>query len=177
MTSIVVGHSRDPASQEALRVARDLAERLGARLHVVHGVDLGDYPINPDAADWEEQAERTLAEQQVQVQTALANCPQGWTYSASRGGPVGLISGVAEEKDALMIIVGTRGEGLGPAIERLLDGSVSRGLIRHQHRPVLVVHAPRSCPNAREAVWVACTGRGWRSTSWSNLLARRFRCH
>ena len=86
MTSIVVGHSRDPASQEALRVARDLAERLEARLHVVHGVDLGDYPINPDAADWEEQGERTLAEQQDQVQTALATCPQGWTYSEAIDG-------------------------------------------------------------------------------------------
>ena len=176
MTSIVVGHSREPASQEALRVARDLAERLGARLHVVHSVDLGDYPINPDAADWEEEAERTLAEQEDQVQTALATCPQGWTYGTDRGDAVGLISAVAEEEDALMIIVGTRGAGFGPAIERLLDGSVSRGLIRRQHRPVLVVHAPRSCANARETVWAARTGPDRRSTLWSNLLARRLWC-
>jgi nucleotide-binding universal stress UspA family protein len=176
MTSLVVGHSRDPASQQALRVARDLAERLGARLHVVHGIDLGDYPIDPDAADWEEQAERTLAEQHDQVQAALATCPQEWTYRADRGGPVGLISGVAEEKNALMIIVGTRGGGLGSAIERMLSGrSVSRALIRRQHRPVLVVHAPRSClSNAREAEWGARPGPDRRSTSWSNPLARRF---
>jgi nucleotide-binding universal stress UspA family protein len=176
MTSLVVGHSRDPASQEALRVARDLAERLGARLHVVHGIDLGDYPINPDAADWEEQAERTLAEQHDQVQAALATCPEGWTYCAQRGGPVGLISGVAEEEDALMIIVGTHGGGLGPAIARLLNGSVSRALIRRQHRPVLIVHAPRSClPNAREAVWGARPEPDRRSTPCSNSLASRFR--
>src|SRR6476661_2574227 len=145
MISLVVGHSRDPASQEALRVARDLACRLGARLHIVHGITLGDYPIDQDAADWEEQAEHTLAEQQRQVQIALATFRQGWTYSASRGDPVRLISAAAEENDALMIIVGTRGQGLGPAFERLLAGSVSHGLIRRQHRPVVVVRAPRTC--------------------------------
>jgi nucleotide-binding universal stress UspA family protein len=148
MTSLVVGHSRDPASQEALRVARDLACRLGARLHVVHGINLGDYPIDPDAADWEAQAERTLAQQQRQVQTVLATFRQGWTYNASHGDPVRLISAAAEANDALMIIVGTRGAGLGPTIERFFDGSVSHGLIRRQHRPVVVVRAPRTClPN------------------------------
>jgi nucleotide-binding universal stress UspA family protein len=145
MTSLVVGHSRDPASQEALRVARDLAIRLGARLHVVHAITLGDYPIDPDAADWEEQAERTLAQQRRQVHTALATFRQGWTYNASHGDPVRLISATAEDNDALMIVVGTRGQGLGPTIERLLAGSVSHGLIRRQHRPVVIVCAPRTC--------------------------------
>jgi nucleotide-binding universal stress UspA family protein len=145
MISLVVGHSRDPASQEALCVARTLGLRLGARLHVVHGITLRDYPVDPDAADWDEQAERTLAQQRTQVQTALATFRQGWTYSVARGDPVRLICEAAEENDALMIIVGTRGEGIGPAIERLLGGSVSHGLIRRQHRPVLVVPAPRSC--------------------------------
>ena len=140
-TALVLGHSRDAASHEALRVAADLAHRLHAHLHVVHGVDLGDYPIDPDAADWEEQAQQTLAEQQEGVHAALAEAPEGWTYHASRGDPVTLISAVAEEHNALMIIVGTRGEGFGPAVERLLGRSVSHGVIRRQHRPVLVVPA------------------------------------
>jgi nucleotide-binding universal stress UspA family protein len=149
---LVVGHSRDPASQEALRVARDLARRLGACLHIVHGITLSDYPVDPDAADWDEEAERTLAQQRKQVQTALATFRQGWTYSVTRRDPVSLISAAAEESDALMIIVGTRGGGIGPTIERLFGGSVSHGLIRSQHRPVLVVSAPRSCwSDARKA--------------------------
>lgn len=143
MISLVVGHSRAPASQDALRVASDLARSLGARLDIVHGVTLGDYPVDPDAADWDAQAARTLAEQQEQVHTALAGCSQPWTYSATRGDPVRLISSVAEKNDALMIIVGTRGQGVGPTIERLFGGSVSHGLIRRQDRPVLVVRSPR----------------------------------
>ena len=43
-----------PASQEALRVAGDLAQRLGARLDVVHAVTLRDNPVDPDAVDWDE---------------------------------------------------------------------------------------------------------------------------
>jgi nucleotide-binding universal stress UspA family protein len=144
MTSLVVGHGPDPASQEALSVARDLAGRLGARVHVVHGIGLRDYPIDPDAADWEEQGERTLAEERDQVQDALATCPPGGTYRVTRGDPVRSISAAAEENDALMIIVGTRGAGLGAAIARLLCGSVSHGLIRRQQRPVLIVQASRS---------------------------------
>jgi nucleotide-binding universal stress UspA family protein len=144
MISLVVGHSLTPASQEALRVAGDLAQHLGARLDVVHAVTLRDYPVDPDAADWDEQAQRTLAEQHEQVHAALNGCSQQWTYSVTRGDPVSLICSVAEKNDAVMIIVGTRGQGIGPAIERFFGGSVSHGLIRRQDRPVLVVRAPRS---------------------------------
>ena len=41
---------------------------------------------------------------------------------------------------AVFIVVGTRGGGIGPAVQRLVDGSVSRGLVHGgHHRPVLVV--------------------------------------
>jgi nucleotide-binding universal stress UspA family protein len=52
---LVVGFDRDAVSRAALTVAADLAGRLAARLVVVHVVDLDDYPIDPEAADWEEQ--------------------------------------------------------------------------------------------------------------------------
>jgi len=41
-----------------------------------------------------------------------------------------------------MVIVGTRGEGPGAAISRMFDGSVTHGLLRSGHRPVLI--APRT---------------------------------
>jgi nucleotide-binding universal stress UspA family protein len=164
MISLVVGHSLTPASQEALRVAGDLARGLNARLAIVHAVTLRDYPVDPDAADWDEQAQRTLAEQHEQVHAALDGCPQQWTYRVTRGDPVSLISSVAERDNALMIIVGTRGQGLGPAIERFLGGSVSHGLIRRQDRPVLVVRAPRSIRSGArrtgESARRSCIGHG-----------------
>jgi nucleotide-binding universal stress UspA family protein len=55
-----VGHCRDAASHAALEVAANLAVRLHAELHVVHCIDLSDYPIHPDAHDWEAQAQAHL---------------------------------------------------------------------------------------------------------------------
>jgi nucleotide-binding universal stress UspA family protein len=138
-TRLVLGHSRHPASDTALHVAVDLARRLRADLHVVHGVDLADYPVDPDAADWEEQARRTLDEQRRRVEAALADFPMRWTYQAGHGNPARLIATVAEEIDAFMIIVGSHGEGLSATFDRLLAGSVSRAVLRRQHRPVLIV--------------------------------------
>jgi nucleotide-binding universal stress UspA family protein len=105
----------------------------------VHGVNLDDYPIDPDAADWEEQARRVLDAQRSRVETVLAGSGGGWSYHAGRGDPVGVITAVADDHDALMIVVGSRGEGAGAAIERVLGGSVSRGVLRHGRRPVLIV--------------------------------------
>lgn len=136
---LVLGHDRHPHSEAALSVAADLTRRLHAHLHVVHGIDLADYPIDPDAADWEQQAQDALADQRRQVTAALVDCHTGSSYHAWRGDPVKLLAVVADETDALMIIVGTRGEGPGKILDRILDRSVSHGLIARQQRPVLVV--------------------------------------
>jgi nucleotide-binding universal stress UspA family protein len=138
-TSLVLGHSRHAAADLALHFAVDLACRLRADLHVVHAVDLFDYPIDPDAADWEQQAHDALAEQHRRVQAVLADFPLGWTYQAGHGDPARLLARVAEESNALMIIVGSHGEGPGATFDRLLAGSVSRTVLRRQRRPVLIV--------------------------------------
>jgi nucleotide-binding universal stress UspA family protein len=140
--ALVLGHSRDPASDRALEVAADLAMRLHAHLHVVHAIDLGDYPIDPDAADWEQQGRRTLAAEHDHVRSVLAGRPVGWSHHAWHGDPVTLLATVAEEQQALMIIVGTRGEGFAAAVGRLVRRSVSHGLVGDGRRPVLVVPSP-----------------------------------
>ena len=147
-TSLVVGHSLHPASDAALLVAVDLALRLRADLHVVHGVDLFDYPVDPDAADWEQQARRTLDAQHRRVAEALAESSLGWTYQAGHGDPSRLIAAVADETDALMIIVGSHGGGPGATFDRIVAGSVSRTVLRRQQRPVLIVPAGPHPPQA-----------------------------
>jgi nucleotide-binding universal stress UspA family protein len=136
---LVVGHSRSRGSGDVLAVACDLARRLGAVVHVVHAISLDDYPVDPDADDWEAQAARALRSQRAEVEAALTGVVSGWSYHASRGDPVKLLCAVAEEQDALMIVVGTRGAGGGAALARLLNRSVSRAVIGCQRRPVLVV--------------------------------------
>lgn len=137
---LVVGFDGSDASAEALRVAARLATRLGAELHVLHVVDLGDYPVDPDRNDWEEQAEQTLRRHRDRVGDLLGEWDGTWTYHAERGdSPVRRLSALADDLNALFIVVGTRGGGIGPALQRLIDGSVTRGLVHGHYRPVLVV--------------------------------------
>jgi nucleotide-binding universal stress UspA family protein len=140
--TLFVGHGRDPSSDHAVTVAADFARRLGARLHVVHAICLDDYPTDPDAADWEEQGAAAVAEQHRHVEELLADIPVQWSYEARHGEPSAVLARAADEHDALMIVVGTRGEGLSRTLARLTDPSVSHGVIGHQRRPVLVVPLP-----------------------------------
>ena len=139
-TNLVMGFDLSPASRSALLVAADLARRLQARLHVVHVIDLSDYPIDPDASDWEEQAQATLALENETVGAVLRTFNGQWTYHAWHGEPAVLLARVADEYDALMVIIGARRDGFGAAINHLLSRSVSGNLTgRRGHRPVLVV--------------------------------------
>ena len=139
--TLVVGHGQDPSSDHALRAAVDLAGRLGGRLHVVHVVDLHDYPVNVDAPDWDQRGAEALAAEQRHVEGVLADAPVPWTYEVRHGEPAKVLCTAAEEHDALLIVVGSRGEGLRRALGRLMDPSISHGVIQRQHRPVLVVPA------------------------------------
>jgi nucleotide-binding universal stress UspA family protein len=140
-THLVLGYRASPYGQAVLHHGADLAARLGAALHVVHVVDLSDYPIDPDSPDWEQQAQKTLAAEQRDVESTLVDLPGSWTYHAAHGDPVTLLCQVADSHDALMFIVGSRGEGARRVISRLLGTrpSVSHGLIARSHRPVLVI--------------------------------------
>jgi len=73
------------------------------------------------------------------LRAALAAHRGGWTYQTGRGDPARLLISVADEHDALMIVVGSRGEGLHVFVERLISPSVAHRLIEHSRRPVLVV--------------------------------------
>jgi nucleotide-binding universal stress UspA family protein len=139
--TLVVGHGQDPSSDHALRAAVDLAGRLGGRLHVVHVIDLHDYPVNVDAPDWEQRGAEAVAAEQRHVEGVLADAPVPWTYEVRHGEPAKVLCTAAEEHDALLIVVGSRGEGLRRALGRLMDPSISHGVIQRQHRPVLVVPA------------------------------------
>lgn len=148
-THVVLGYRDTALGQAVLRVGVEIAGRLHAELHVVHVVDLHDYPIDVDAWDWETQAQRHLGNEQRQVENALATMTTSWTYHAAHGSPVALLRQVADTHDALMFIVGSRGEGPSSIAARLLAGrgAVSHGLIARSHRPVLVV-PPRAAQQA-----------------------------
>lgn len=138
-TQIVVGWNMQPNSSGALRFAVTLAQRLNAHLHVVHVADLDDMPIDPDAWDWEEQLDQRLAEDASTARTLLDQLHANWTYHAAHGRPSDVIADLAEETDALMIILGGPRGGMRSFIETLAGVSVSHQLTRPHGRPVLIV--------------------------------------
>jgi nucleotide-binding universal stress UspA family protein len=137
--NLLVGHDRHPASDCAVRVAVQLADLLHAHLHIVHVVTLEDYPIDPDGADWELGAARTLKEEGEAVTEMLADATVSWTYHERRGDPARCLEELARDYNVPFIIVGASTAGVVP---HLIHGSVSRSLLHHRRTPVLVVPAP-----------------------------------
>ena len=136
---VVVGFDRCPASHHALRFAIELAAPLNAYLHVAHIIDLQDFPVDPDGDDWEQCFADTLDQERATACDLLSALPGNWTYYAHRGDPAHVLAALADTHDALMIILGTARGGLMSAIDRVLGASVSARLIRHTHRPVVLV--------------------------------------
>ena len=136
---LVVGFNKRPESLTALVTATDLGRRLAAELRVIHTVDLTDYPVDPDGAEWENKAQQALQHEQETVAHQLAGYDFGWSYVALRGDPVETLSRVADESNALMIVIGSRGEGWHRLFDRIASPSVSHRLIDSCGRPVLVV--------------------------------------
>ena len=134
----------EPAGR-ALKLAGQLAPKLGAKLEVVHvHVDLYDGRSQPQAGiPWptQEQTERYMRflheELHRACQTLLPNQADTISYHVVRGDPVKRIEALAKETDADMICLGSTGKG---AVARLLLGSVSQKIVRESSVPVLTVH-------------------------------------
>lgn len=130
-----------------LDVAASVAQRFGTSLVCVSAdsslIDVGTRtdgssmiePIDPDTADAtpeglsagdEAAARSTAAEHRVDVEFVVAV-----------GDPSHALSRVAEERDAAMLVIGTRTGA--HRVAEYFTGSVAARLAHQQHRPVLVV--------------------------------------
>ncbi|CRK57312.1 hypothetical protein [Alloactinosynnema sp. L-07] len=136
MTTLTVGVDHRDLSVAVLAVAADLGTRLDADLHILHAVDLRDYPVDPDADDWESHADTALTALRDTVRDALTGFPGRWAFDVKIGEPAPVLRTAAEELDATMIIVGHH-RHWNPG--RVTRGSVGTALARTTHRPVLLV--------------------------------------
>jgi nucleotide-binding universal stress UspA family protein len=146
---LIVGIDQNPATVPTLTCATALAKRLHARLEVVHVVDISDYPIDPDNPDWETAAAAALNEQRQKVTRTLASFPETWAFHVKHGTPATVLTAMANQNHALMIVLGAGRRGRAAALARMVDGSVIRALTARQCQvPVLVVPAgtPQDAP-------------------------------
>jgi len=122
-------------------VASDLAQRLGAFVQIVHAVDLRDFPVDPDSAEWEEDGKQELDAQMEAVRLQMEPWSVDWTFDQCHGDPARALLHAAHERKAYLIVVGRRGgSGIGLALDRLLSTSRSTSHALERHNvPVLVV--------------------------------------
>lgn len=136
--SIICGVDGSNESRGALRFAAQLSRRLGLRLVVAHVAQAavfapayGPGPILETPVDAERRGSEELLER-ISVDEGLT----GATVRSLYGLPAERLADLADEEEAELIVVGSRGRG---AFKAAFLGSVSSDLIGVARCPVLVV--------------------------------------
>ena len=144
-TKILLATDGSKEAKLAFASAADLSKKTGSELHIVY---VGHMPLvsyespgatilDPDLLgrmqEDAKQEARTKLDEQVQ---RVGQTGEVAEMHARVGRPDAEIVGLADELDAGLIVLGSR--GLGP-LRRALMGSVSDSVVRHAHCPVLVV--------------------------------------
>ena len=142
---IVCGIDGSPDSQAALQVAARFADRLGSTLILAHvaepayvpyaatypfGGPAGPLAVAEEAEATEEDAERLLR------RMALAAGRADAQTRVVIGHPAERLAELADEENAELIVVGSRGRG---ALKSAFLGSVSYSLVGMAGCPVLIV--------------------------------------
>jgi nucleotide-binding universal stress UspA family protein len=146
LKDILVATDFGEASNTALLYGRELARRFGARLHVIHVVDLLVAHVGAsegfitnlqelqqdDEVQAEEDLQRLLSEEDRQALRAR-------TVVTTSSTPAEAIVDYAKTANIGLIVVGTHGRR---AMARLLVGSVAERVVRSAPCPVLTVRHP-----------------------------------
>ena len=138
MRRILVGVDGSEASQEAARLAAQIAILFGARLTLAYAVPHlllppDAYGLNVEEVERgnREHAEKVLADSLIRLGEAGV---QAETL-VLEGSPAESLAEAALSGDADLVVVGSRGRG---AVARVLLGSVSDRLMHISTKPVLV---------------------------------------
>jgi nucleotide-binding universal stress UspA family protein len=163
MKTIVVGYDGSDAAERALGQAADIAQAFSAQLLIVSASELasisapisafeptaeavppavagpvapgGTVPL-PEPVSPQEPEE--LARRQLErARRSLASRKLETEYLVELGDPAKCLLEVADQRDADLIVVGSRERGF---LERLLGRSVDEAVARHAERDVLLVH-------------------------------------
>jgi nucleotide-binding universal stress UspA family protein len=137
MRTILVGYDETDGAQRALDRAVDLANAFNARLVVTSVAPIllaagrGAGATDPVDSPERHREELAHAHEYLEAQGIEAD------YVPAIGDPAKTIAMLAEERDADLIVVGTREPAL---VDRVLRSSVSQAVSRRAHRDVLIVH-------------------------------------
>ena len=137
LKTIVVGFDDTDPARRALERAADLAEAFGAKLIVTSvapiliGAGRSAGPTDPVDSPAEHRKELQDARELLEARSIEVE------LVPAIGEPADTIAELADDRDADLIVVGSRDPGI---LERLLGQSVSERVAHHAHRDVLIVH-------------------------------------
>jgi nucleotide-binding universal stress UspA family protein len=126
----------------ALETAADIARAQGCALHVVSVLPpFPSYQIDPGLSE----SRNNTDELRIQLRSASirnlmseAGAAKGWTHEVVMGRPARMVTRIAEERGADMIVVGRREHGL---LDRISGGETTLQIMRLSAVPVLAVSA------------------------------------
>jgi nucleotide-binding universal stress UspA family protein len=159
--NILVATDFSEPSDSALEYGRALALNFGARLHVLHVVEIPMFSAGADGAAYdfalmqesmEEDARRRLADL---LGPENGQPPAMTTVVKTAPSPAVVIADYANDANIDLIVIGTHGRGM---LGHLLMGSVAERVVRIAPCPVLTLRNPEHefvLPDALQAVAAA----------------------
>ncbi len=138
-SGIIVGYDGSDHAKAALHAALDVGKAYGDKVIVAFGYDLN--PVAGEIHDYHaavrELADKKLSEALEAVESAGTDVEATIVERA----PAEALVALADERDARVIVIGTRGES--PLTGALL-GSTAHKLLHLADRPVLVIPTPHA---------------------------------
>jgi nucleotide-binding universal stress UspA family protein len=136
-SGIIVGYDGSDCAKAALRTALDIGKAYGEQVTIAFGFEVN--PVGSEVKDYAD-ALRELGHKRVEEASGIAAEYNGQVDAVvmEESPAKGLVS-LAAERDARVIVVGTRGES---PIHGALIGSTAHKLLHLSDRPVLVVPQP-----------------------------------
>jgi nucleotide-binding universal stress UspA family protein len=141
--SILVAHDFSETADRALQLALDLAERLGARVTIVHAYEaVYGFPESVQlTADILAAAQKTATKALGDLVARTERSGVEIKSSLRQGAAWKEINAAAKDLGADLIVIGTHGRH---GIARALIGSVAEKVVRTAPCPVLTVHGPEA---------------------------------
>ena len=182
---ILVCSDGSEGAMTAARMGAQIAQKFHSDVLLLHTYELAAaaYPafvvgiwelaVSPEGVDSYAQDARVALE----AHTGKVFRDAGVAYAAliERGHPVEVITRLAAEREADLIVIGSR--GLSGA-EAFLIGSVSEGVLHHAHCPVLIVrgaHTPQQAPEWKRIMLASDGSEGaCQATAAALEIAQKF---
>src|ERR671930_387233 len=149
MKTIVVGYDGSEESERALRRAAEIGEAFSSRLIVasVSGLAYAPAPVSslepggtvplPEPVRAPPGPEELARREPERARMSLASRKVETEYVVELGDPAERLLEVADQRDADLIVVGSREHGF---LDRLLGRPVDEAVARRSERDVLLVH-------------------------------------